>query len=109
MRLKELFVLEGDIIRDKFEQKLRAKKGEHKNPDLEPPVSRKDKKPFDHFEVVPSKSGTSGTIFGTRKDGYREQVSTTRLDFAKVIADAYNAGGYTKHDVERIKLKGYDE
>lgn len=96
---------EGEVIHGKFEQKLRAKKGEHKNPDLEPPVSRKDKKPFDHFETVTGKSGKFATIWGTRKDGYREDLGTTDRLLAKIMADAYNAGGYTKHDVEKIDLK----
>jgi hypothetical protein len=100
--LKDLF--DGEVIHGKFEQKLRSQKGMYKNPDIEPPVSRKDKKPFDRFEVRKHKSGKSASIYGIRKNGYEEDVGSTTAEFADVLASAYNAGGYTSRDIQKIPL-----
>jgi hypothetical protein len=58
--------------------------------------------PFDHFEVQPSVSGVNGRILGITKDGMRVLTSVARLELAKVLADAYNRGGFSDKDIEKV-------
>lgn len=104
MRADE-FLKEGDVIHSKFQQRLAQKRGMMHNPDAEPPVSRKDGKPFDRFEVKEHPSGKSGTIIGVRVNGYQENVGTTRIDVAQALAGAYNAGGYSTQKIEQVPLR----
>lgn len=96
-------VAEGDVVNTKFTQKLATKKGKYYNPDLEPPVSLKNGKPFDRFELKTHASGRTGSVIGVQGD-YREVCGTSTLELATVLAKAYNAGGYTDQKVEKVKL-----
>lgn len=95
---------EGDVIDTKFQQRLAQKRGMVHSPDAEPPLSRKDGKPFDRFEVEQSPSGNSGTIIGVRGNDYRENVGTAKLSLAHVLAGAYNAGGYSTQSIKNVPL-----
>ena len=97
---------EGDVIDTKFMQKLGQKKGMFYNPDAEPPVSRKDNKPFDRFEVKPLPySDKSATIVGVRANGYKEELGTTTKKLAHILASAYNAGGYSSQEIKKVSMK----
>jgi len=97
---------EGEVIKNKFKQKLATKKGVFHNPDIITPVSRFDKKPFDRFETIPIGKNSS-LIIGVRNNGYEEKLSVTRTDIANALAGAYNTGGYTNKDIKKIDLKSY--
>ena len=88
---------EGDVIKGKFERKLKNK-GMYKNPDIEVP------KGFERFEVEKHRSGRVGTIYGIRKDGTRKSVGTSTAEVADALAAAYNAGGYTDKEIRKIPL-----
>ncbi len=105
MRLYE--ILEGEVIDTKFQQKLQQKKGMFYNPDAEPPVSRKDGKPFDRFETQDTGSGKSAHVIGIRGDGYTEVVGTSEIRLATALASAYNAGGYSAQKIEKVPLGDY--
>jgi len=60
--------------------------------------------PFDHFEVQPSVSGVNGRILGITRDGMKVLTSVARLELAKVLADAYNRGGFSDKDIEKVPL-----
>lgn len=94
---KEL--VEGEVIRDRFKQKLKAK-GMYKNPDIDVP------KGFERFYTKENPSGKSGSIIGVRKNGTEKVISTGHLDLIKTLAAAYNAGGYTDKELKKISLKG---
>lgn len=100
---------EGDVIGSKFTQRLGQKRGMHYDPNLEPPLSYRDGKPFDRFELKKSKDGRIGSIIGVRSDGYEEPVGTSNLEIAKVLASAYNAGGWTSSQVEKVRLGEQDK
>lgn len=105
MRLYEILnVKEGEVIDTKFQQGLAQKRGMFHNPDAEPPVSRKDGKPFDRFETRDTGSGKSAHIIGIRGDGYTEIVGTSEMRLATALASAYNAGGYSAQSIERIPV-----
>ena len=92
--------LEGEVIKGKFEQKLRSKKGMYKHPDIEVP------KGYERFEVEkigPHSKG--GKIVGIKKNGDRKTISTTSsFELADALASAYNAGGYTDKEITKVKL-----
>jgi len=58
--------------------------------------------PFDHFTVEPSVSGVNGRILGITKDGMKVLVAATRIKLAKALADAYNRGGFSDEDIEKL-------
>jgi hypothetical protein len=58
--------------------------------------------PFDHFTVEPSVSGVNGRILGITKDGMKVLVAATRIELAKALADAYNRGGFSDEDIEKL-------
>jgi hypothetical protein len=61
--------------------------------------------PFDHFEVRPSVTGTNGRIIGVTHDGLKVGFSSTRLEIAHALADAYNRGGFSDKDLEKVPLE----
>ena len=89
---------EGEVIKGKFEQKLRSKKGMYKNPDIEVP------KGYERFEV--EKLGKKGgKIIGVKKDGTKKVISTSSsYEVASTLASAYNAGGYTDKPIRKVPL-----
>ncbi len=98
MKVAELF--EGDVVRGKFEQRLRSKRGMYKNPDIEVPTG------YVRFECEPlGPNSKGGKIIGITADGRRKVVSTVSdYNAANVLAGAYNAGGYTTHSIEKVPL-----
>lgn len=96
------YLCEGEIIRGKFEQKLRTKKGMYLNPDIEIPTG------YERFEAESfplKKGGQGGKIFGIKKDKSRHLISTTsEFKLADALTSAYNAGGYTTKDIKKIPL-----
>jgi len=60
---------------------------------------------FDHFEVRPSVTGTNGRIIGVTHDGLKVGFSSTRLEIAHALADAYNRGGFSDKDLEKVPLE----
>jgi hypothetical protein len=118
-------VLEGEVIKPDFSKRFKPTIGStetkspyYKNPDIDVPAfdkrrksvwrdgvsNPKDREEFHHFEV--DSSGRSYQITGITKSGERIQISTTPLkELAEVLANAYNRGGFTDVDIERVPLK----
>jgi len=46
---------------------------------------------------------------GITNDGYQVQVSTTSIEIAEALADAYNRGGFSNQDIQQIPLGSDDE
>jgi len=65
--------------------------------------------PFDHFTVEPSVSGVNGRILGITKDGMKVLVAAARIELAKVLADAYNRGGFSDKDIEKVTWGNTEE
>jgi hypothetical protein len=61
--------------------------------------------PFDHFEVQPSVSGVNGRMLGITKDGMKVFFAASRLETAKALVDAYNRGGFSDLDIEKVPLE----
>lgn len=118
-------VTEGEVIKPDFSKRFKPTIGStvtkspyYKNPDIDVPAfdkrrklvwrdgvsNPKDREEFHHFEV--DSSGRSYQITGITKSGERIQISTTPLkELAEVLANAYNRGGFTDVDIERVPLK----
>jgi hypothetical protein len=60
---------------------------------------------FDHFEVQPSVSGVNGRMLGITKDGMKVFFAASRLETAKALVDAYNRGGFSDLDIEKVPLE----
>jgi len=118
---------EGDVIKTKFTQKQQSK---NKTPyhyknfiakqipmwdpinkrnipgDVDYPSDYVDYEtlvPYDHFEVKVN-SRHSAHIMGITNDGYQVQVSTTSIEIAEALADAYNRGGFSDKDIQQLPL-----
>lgn len=131
-RLQELAeqqVEEGDVIKHKFAQK-QAQKGKDKykhNADIANDipmwdpikkrnipggvdypshyVDRSTLEPYDHFEVEPTGTKNGGAIIGITQKGERVRISsTTNIDIARALADAYGRGGFTDKDIQKVPL-----
>ena len=124
--LDEQGVVEGEVIKGRFGQKFVPTLGRtlqtspyRRNPDIEIPeydpvknrvwragVSAPDsREPFERFETRQSDLGTATHIIGIARDGQRVQISTTTSEeLAQVLADAYNRGGFTDKNIERVSL-----
>lgn len=120
-------VSEGEVIKGRFGQKFVPTLGRtvrtsryERNPDIDIPmydpvkhrvwhagISELDnREPFDHFEVKASDIGVTTHIIGVAKDGRRISVSTTSSEeLAQALVDAYNRGGFTDKDIEKVPLK----
>jgi len=61
--------------------------------------------PFDHFAVEPSVSGVNGRMLGITKDGMKVFFAASRLETAKALVDAYNRGGFSDLDIEKVPLE----
>ena len=98
LTFKQFLLSEGDVIKGKFEQRLRSKKGMYKHPDIKVPEG------YARFEA--EKLGKKGgKIVGITKDGKRKTISSTSsFELANVLASAYNAGGYTDKEITYLKL-----
>ena len=119
-------VKEGDVVKGRFGQKFVPQLGRtvktspyERNPDIEIPEydpvkhrvwhagvsDPKNKEPFDRFETRRSELGSTTHIIGITKNGERIQISTTTSEeLAKVLADAYNRGGFTDVPIEKVSL-----
>jgi hypothetical protein len=60
--------------------------------------------PYDRFEAVPVNDRIAN-IVGIAPDGGKVKISTTTRDAAIALADAYNRGGFTDQDIERVKFE----
>ena len=68
-------------------------------------MSRKDGEGFDYYVVKPlAHAPHMGEIWGVRKDGYEESFGISTMEVSDVLAGAYNAGGYTTHHVQKVRL-----
>lgn len=59
--------------------------------------------PYDHFEAVPVNDRIAN-IVGIAPDGGKVKVSTTTVQAAIALADAYNRGGFTDQDIQRVRF-----
>ena len=111
-------VAEGDVIRHKFaiKQAQKNRTPYYKNPDIEIPQYDPDRRAvyhptlaagqpedFDHFEVE-ERSPTVARIIGITQQGQRIVASTTSLELANALVDAYNRGGFTDKDIQRVPV-----
>jgi hypothetical protein len=114
-------VKEGEVIQTKFGQQQAAKNKtpyQH-NPELAAMLPLWDPKtrrsiPSEHaqgheenfleFFVKPTASGSSGHLMGVTKNGSEIQISTSTLEVVTALADAFNRGGFTDQDIQRIPL-----
>jgi len=119
-------VVEGEVVKGRFGQKFVPTLGRtvqtspyQRNPDIEIPeydpaknrvwregVSDPDnRESFERFETRRSDLGTATHIIGITQSGQRVQISTTTSEeLAQVLADAYNRGGFTDKNIERVSL-----
>ena len=120
-------VTEDNVIQHKFGTK-QAQKGKtpyHHDPELEANIPKWDPinqrnvpagvdypegyinmaevEPYDHFEVK-YHSKNSASIMGVTKDGHVVQTSTTTASLADALVDAYNRGGFTVKDIQRVSM-----
>ena len=117
---------EGEVVKGRFGQKFVPTLGRtiqtspyQRNPDIEIPeydpaknrvwregISASDsREPFESFETRRSDLGTATHIIGITQSGQRVQISTTTSEeLAQVLADAYNRGGFTDKNIERVSL-----
>lgn len=59
--------------------------------------------PYDRFEAVPVNDRIAN-IVGIAPDGGKVKVSTTTVQAAIALADAYNRGGFTDQDIQRVRF-----
>lgn len=59
--------------------------------------------PYDRFEAVPVNDRIAN-IIGIAPDGGKVKVSTTTVQAAIALADAYNRGGFTDQDIQRVRF-----
>lgn len=113
-------VAEGDVIYNKFGTK-QAQKGKdqyrHNSEvaDMIPqynPVTRRnapagyftgEEEPYDHF-IVRKVNNNVADIVGVTKDGKEVVTSTTSALAADALVKAFNRGGFTDQDIERVPL-----
>ena len=58
---------------------------------------------YKRFEVVPSNNKIA-SIVGVAPDGARIKFSTTTVELANALADAYNRGGFTDQDIQKVRF-----
>lgn len=58
---------------------------------------------YERFEVVPSNNKIA-SIVGVAPDGARIKFSTTTVELANALADAYNRGGFTDQDIQKVRF-----
>ena len=117
MKIQE--IAEGDVIRTKFATR-QAQRG-HKYRPVEgleipvfdraqghslPPDLAQDPEPFVRFYAQPTGRGNATHIIGVRENGKEYKTSTTNSEeLATALADAYNRGGFSAHDIQRVRLR----
>ena len=118
--MKILEVMEGDVIRTRFVTK-QAQRGLDKYkpvPGLKipvfdraqghalPPDLAQDPEPFVRFYAQPTGRGNATHIMGVRENGKEYKTSTTNSEeLAAALADAYNRGGFSAHDIQPVRLR----
>jgi hypothetical protein len=117
MKLSDL--LENNVIKTKFALKQTQKNltPYMHNPDIEIPqydpdknslwisgLSKSEPEKFKRFEVEPA-GKSSSHIIGIAANGNRIRVSTANTQLADTLADLYNRGGWSQHNLERVQLK----
>ena len=118
--MKILEVMEGDVIRTRFATK-QAQRGLDKYrpvPGLKipvfdrarggslPPDLAQDPEPFARFYAQPTGRGNATHIMGVRENGREYITSTTNSEeLAAALADAYNRGGFSAHDIQPVRLR----
>ena len=129
--LDEQSVVEGEVVKGRFGQKFVPTLGRtvqtspyQRNPDIEIPEydpaknrvwragvsDPNSREPFESFETRRSDLGTATHIIGITQSGQRVQISTTTSEeLAQVLADAYNRGGFTDKNIERVSLSPVKE
>ena len=118
--MKILEIMEGDVIRTRFATK-QAQRGLDKYrpvPGLKipvfdrarggslPPDLAQDPEPFARFYAQPTGRGNATHIMGVRENGREYITSTTNSEeLAAALADAYNRGGFSAHDIQPVRLR----
>ena len=117
-------IMEGDVIRTKFATK-QAQRGQDQYRPVEgieipvfdrargrslPPDLAQDPERFARFYAQPTGRGNAAHIIGVRENGREYITSTTSSqELAAALADAYNRGGFSSQDIQRVRIKGYDD
>jgi hypothetical protein len=96
MRIRDI-IKEGDVIRTKFMTLLGQKKGMYHHPGIDIP------KGFVSFYSKPGQVSNGYFIVGVRADGTEKNIAVTSKEVAEALAAAYNAGGWTDKDIERVR------
>ncbi len=58
---------------------------------------------YDRFEAVPVNDRIANVV-GIAPDGSRVKFSTTTIKLANALADAYNRGGFTDQDIQKVRF-----
>lgn len=97
MKIRDI-ISEGNVIKTKFMTLLGQKKGMYKHPGIDVPEG------YTSFYTRQGR-GNAYFIVGVRADGSEKNIAVTSKEVAEALAAAYNAGGWTDKDIEKVSLR----
>lgn len=117
-------IVEGDVIYNKFANKQAQKnKNQYQHnsevaamiPMYNPNTRQNapaghftgEEEPYDHFEVQKVSSNVAH-IIGVTQSGKKVQTSTTNVEVAHALADAFNRKGFTDKEITRVPFSPDD-